>query len=196
MRLSTLVLCCVMILSCTRLLDGTARRLRIRVGTLAALCPLLAAASAFSFDVLTVLRMNLAVAMLLIFCALLCKDAMAFALSQLLAACMGACGFALLRTLPNFYEPGILIALPASIAAVVLFSDRRVALLSTVSAPLYCVVCVFLEEYYLFHTLSLDFAAAEVLDAQTVGCVFLFLLWRLPRVFPKRLASRKMASAE
>lgn len=189
LRLSTLVLSCVMILCCTGLFGGTSHRLRVRTGSVAALCPLLAAAGTMVVMPFPWLRVNLGVLLLLFVSILLCRDGIALSVSLLLAACMGACGFVLVRTFPNFYEPGLLIALPTAVAAAILLHNSRAALIGVVAAPLFYALYVLMEGYYLFHTALLDFAATEVFDAATVGAMLLFFFWWL-KVLPFVRGSR------
>jgi len=173
------MLCCVMILCVTGLFDGTADRLGVKTGSIAAFCPLLAAAGAFSAAPVLWFQVGYGVLLFLSCGVLLCRDGAACAIAMLFAACTGACGFALERTITGFYEPGLLIALPTAVIAACLLADRRAALLSVVAAPMFYAVCVMLEGYYLFQTVLLDFAAQELLDAQTCGAVLLFFFWRL-----------------
>ena len=179
LRLSTLVLCCMMILCCTGLIEGTAHRLRVQTGSIAAVCPLLLAAGAFSLPLGSGIWIHCGVVLLFLGSLILCRRADACAVALLFAACFGAIGFLFCRMLPDFYEQGLLLALPAAVIGALLLRHRRSALLCVVSAPLFYAACVLLEEYYLFQTVRLDLAASEVFDAQVAGAAMLFLMWRI-----------------
>ncbi len=167
------LLLCMFIMYCTGSGKAFAAQLFAESGWIAATCLLLSALSSFDVRILPVISCNFSSVLLLTICILLCGLQGEVHVSILLAFLSGILGWFLLRLFPDFFEPAVLIALPAVVLSQLLPTGMRHKLLCVSAAPIFFGLTASLEDWYLFDKIEIFLGNTMQHNAQIFGAVML-----------------------
>ena len=114
----------------------------------------------------------------------------------LAAAFSGIAGWKLIDSFPLFFEPGLLIALPAIVFSLFYCRDANAKALAIAAAPFVMLFCRAVGDYTLFNSAVLELGNGDALCAQAVGLLLLLAGGALVRRFPVRLKAVKQGGGD
>ncbi len=180
MRLCLVLSVCQLILIGTHVTDRALERLGVRRAAAALTAVAVLLTTGWELPILTDCAVHPAALLLPALAVWLCRRRPVGS-ALMAAAVSGIVACWAVSTFPDALEQGMLMGLPAALAAM-LFADARQGLLCAVLAPVVCGFCMAVQDWYLFDMFYLRLGSAVQLDAILFAGTALMLRLCLPPV--------------
>ena len=178
MRLSTVLSACQLVLMTTHVLDRALLRLGVRRAAAAITALAVLLSTGWEQQVLTNCAVYPEALLAVAVSAWMCRRR-PVGRALLAAAIGGLAAWGMLSAWPNASEQGMLVGLPAAVAAMTL-PNAREALLCAVLAPIVCGLATAMQDWYLFDMFYLRLGSAVQLDAILFAATALLLRQGFP----------------